>query len=79
MSPERLLVEAGEVGTDGVAVGKKRRKRRKRLAEVKQEEGQSLPIKAEGLSNTYDWMRAGQYPYYPYSGPYYPPYGVPPA
>ena len=76
VSPERL-VEANEVGDAG-AVGKKRRKRRKRQAEVKQEEAQALPIKAEGSSSTFDWMRAGQYPYYSYSGPYYPPYGVPP-
>jgi hypothetical protein len=76
VSPERL-VETAEVGAGGV-VGKKRRKRRKRQAEVKQEEAHALPIKAEGSSSTFDWMRAGQYPYYPYSGPYYPPYGVPP-
>ena len=76
VSPERL-VEAGEVGAGGVA-GKKKRKRRKRAADVKQEQAQAQSFNLEGLNNTYDWMRAGQYPYYPYSGPYYPPYGVPP-
>lgn len=76
VSPERL-VEAGDVGAGGVA-GKKKRKRRKRAADVKQEQAQPLPINFDGLNNTYDWMRAGQYPYYPYSAPYYPPYGVPP-